>query len=124
VFIIANINCITIKSKPKEGIWNYKFVQALILYGFFIISSRCDYRFLMLFIVCLAIDFFIHSHYSNFNDINPDNKNTQTQILMYKIANIFGIISIASLLIGFGISIYHKKNDQSVIQFIFGHHNC
>jgi len=84
----------------------------------------------MLFIVCLAIDFFIHSHYSNFNDsdsdsdINHDNKNTQTQTLMYKIANIFGIISIASLLIGFGISIYHKRNDQSVIHFIFGHHNC
>lgn len=114
---------ITLKTKPKPGIWNIKLIQALLLYSFFIISSRCDYRFLLIFIGCLAVDYFIQTHYSE-QDSHHKHHITKNEKIMYKVADIFGMISIVSLLIGFGISIYYKPSNQSFLTFLFGHHDC
>ena len=115
---------ITIKnSKQHYGIWNVKLFQAFVLYICFIISSRCDPRFLSIFILFLALDFFIYSYYNEKHD-HQDYIKSEIEDFMYELADIFGIISLAGLAIGFVLALYHKKKSVSLVHFLFGNAKC
>ena len=115
---------ITIRHKNKKyGIWNNKLFQSIILYTCFIISSRCETHFLAIFIIFLALDFFINSYYNEQRDSN-DYQETATEINMIKLADIFGIISIVGLVIGFSLALWKKKKSVPLINFLFGNAKC
>ena len=115
---------ITLKNnKPQSGIWSSKLFQTVILYICFIISSRCDTRFLSVFILFLAIDFFIYTYYGE-KQTHSDYVKTDFEKKMFQLADIFGAISLIGLVIGFTIALYNKKKSVSVFSFILGNARC
>ena len=116
---------ITLKNnRPVHtGIWGSKLFQAAILYVCFIISSRCDPRFLSVFIVFLAIDFFIYSYYGE-KQSHPEYVKTEMEDRMFQIADTFGAISLVGLVIGFTLALYNKKKSVSIFHFLFGNAKC
>jgi hypothetical protein len=105
------------------GIWSSKLFQTAVLYICFIISSRCDPRFLSVFIVFLAIDFFIYTYYSE-KQTHPNYVKTVFEERMFKIADTFGVISLIGLALGFSLALYNKKKTVSVFHFLFGNAKC
>lgn len=89
------------RSTPIAPYW--LILATFLMYLFFILITRCEFTFLMIFIVCMISVFYLEAHKSYKMSLNPPNK----EEIKTNIEKIQLIIQIFSLIIVFiGVLIY------------------
>ena len=98
------------------------------MYIFFILITRCDYRFVFIFIFCMLIVFYIEAQKNFATDKLPDNKKKEERKKYEMIQYIVEIISIVCVIIGvlvyMGQHSREYKNNWNWNLFWFGTLKC
>jgi hypothetical protein len=103
-------------------------LATFVMYIFFILITRCDYRFVFVFIFCMLIVFYIEAQKNFTTDKLPDNNKKEERKKYEKIQYIVEVISVVCVIIG--VLIYmgqhsrEYKNNWNWNLFWFGTLKC
>lgn len=103
-------------------------LTTLVMYIFFILVTRCDYRFVFIFIFCMLIVFYLEAQKNFVTDKLPDNTKKEERKKYEIVQYIVEIISIVCIIIG--VLIYmgqhsrEYRNNWDWGLFLFGTLKC